>query len=113
MYTEPLDPKASETWFPYTSKLEFLLDTIDNLPRLRLSASMMKVILWLLREVGVKHVPSFDRLRKVQKKVQEDGGVPTVHWMSLKGNAFSFNDLRAIITNVRAPPLTLPHSEIY
>lgn len=89
------------------------MDTIDNLPRLRLSGSMMKVILWLLREVGVKHVPSYDKLRKVQKKVREDDGVPTVHWMSPKGNAFSFNDLRAIITNLRMPQLTLKFTNIF
>ncbi len=78
----------------------FLLDTIDNLPRLRISGSLMKVLLWLLKQVGVKHVPSFDALRKVQHRVREETGVPTINWMSSKGNAFSFNDPRMLIANV-------------
>ena len=78
----------------------FLLDTIDNLPRLRISGSLMKVLLWLLKQVGVKHVPSFDALRKVQSKVRDESGVPTINWMSPKGNAFSFNDPKKLIANV-------------
>jgi hypothetical protein len=91
----------SNAWHPYSSKLMFLLDTIDNLPRLRISESLMKVLLWLLQKVGVKHVPSFDTLRKIQRKVRDETGIPTINWMSPKGNAFSFNDPRAIIANVR------------
>jgi hypothetical protein len=60
----------------------------------------MKVLLWLLREVGVQNVPSFGSLRKIQKELREDSGVPTVHWMSPKGNAFSFNDVRTLVANV-------------
>jgi hypothetical protein len=44
------------------------LDTIDNLPRLQIFGSLMKVLLWLLKQVGVKQVPSFDALQKVQRK---------------------------------------------
>jgi hypothetical protein len=60
----------------------------------------MKVFLWLLQQAGVKHVPSFDALRKVQRRVRNETGVPTINWMSPKGNAFSFNDPRIIIANV-------------
>ena len=87
-------------WYPYPSKLAFLLDTVDNLPRLRISSSLMKVILWLLWEIGVAKVPSFCRLRSIQKQIKEERIVPTIHWMSPKGNAYSFNDPRAIIANV-------------
>lgn len=90
----------SGPWFPYSSKLLFLLDAIDNLPRLRISQSLMKIVLWLLREAGVKKVPSFKRLRKEQKNVRQDGGIPTISCMSPKGNVFLFNDPRALITNV-------------
>jgi len=83
----------------------FILDTIDNLPRLRISGSLMKVLLWLLKQVGVKHVPSFDALRKVQCKIREESGVPTINWMSPKGNAFSFNDPRTLIANVSLYPI--------
>ena len=93
----------SNAWHLYNSKLMFLLDTIDNLPHLRISGSLMKVLLWLLKQVGVKQAPSFDALWKVQHKVQEETGIPTINWMSPKGNAFSFNDPRNIIANVRLP----------
>ncbi|KAF8148461.1 hypothetical protein B0H34DRAFT_679784 [Crassisporium funariophilum] len=44
-------------------------------------------------------VPSFNGLRRAQKKVREEAGIPTISWMSPKGNAFSFNDPRRIIAN--------------
>ncbi|KAF8153401.1 hypothetical protein B0H34DRAFT_754825 [Crassisporium funariophilum] len=88
-----------ELWSPYPSKLMFLLDMIDHLPRLRISSSLMKVILWLLREAGNKNVPSFYALRSVQKKLREESCVPTIHWMSPKGTPFSFNDPRSLIAN--------------
>lgn len=87
-------------WYPYPDKLHFLLDTIDHMPRLRVSGSLMKVILWLLREAGVKRVPSFDGLRKFQKSFRTRTVVPTIHSMSPRGNAYSFNDPRALIANV-------------
>ncbi|RXW21858.1 hypothetical protein EST38_g4007 [Candolleomyces aberdarensis] len=43
---------TDENWSPYPSKLLFLLDAIDNMPRLRVSAGLMNIILWLLREAG-------------------------------------------------------------
>ncbi|KAF9526609.1 hypothetical protein CPB83DRAFT_937649 [Crepidotus variabilis] len=100
-------------WFPYNSKLEFLLDTIDNLPRLRISSSIMKVVIWLLQEVGVKNVPSFNKLRETQHQIRKGNGVPTVSWKSPKGNAFSFNDPRAIVANDWMNPLVRPHIRRY
>lgn len=101
---DPSIPATSDTraneWFPYKSKLLFLLDAVDNLPRLRISGSLMRVLLWLLREAGVKKVPSFDALRKSQRDIRTQGGVPTIPYTSPKGNVFSFNDPRAIIANV-------------
>lgn len=60
----------------------------------------MKVLLWLLREVGVRNVASFNGLRKVQKSLKKENIVPTIHWKSPKGATFSFNDPRAIVANV-------------
>ncbi|KAG5649389.1 hypothetical protein H0H81_004167, partial [Sphagnurus paluster] len=113
--SESLPPSNAEAdeWFPYPSKVIFLLDTIDNLPRLRMSGSLMKVVLWLLRELGVKHVPSFDALRKAQKGLQKKNGIPTVQWKSPKGNAFSFNDPCILVTNDWSNPKVVPYIRPY
>jgi hypothetical protein len=89
-----------DAWHPYPTKLIFLLDTIDNLPRIRISSALMKALLWLLEELGVKNVPSFTALKKIQMNIRESVGIPTIHCKSSKGNAFSFNDPRALIANV-------------
>lgn len=79
----------------------FLLDTLDNLPRQRVSNSLMKVFLWILNEGGARDVPSLDALRKVQVNLHKQGGVPTVPWTSTQGNVFHLNDICKIIANVR------------
>jgi len=60
----------------------------------------MKVFLWLLKQAGVKHVPSFDALREVQHKIRDESGIPTIDWKSPKGNTFSFNNPITLIANV-------------
>jgi len=60
---------------------------------------MMKAILWMLQEIGVR-VPTYTRFRGMQQKIREKSGVTTINWKSPKGNIFSFNDPRAIIANV-------------
>jgi hypothetical protein len=78
----------------------FLLDTLDNLPRLRISSSLMRVFLWILKEAGCKDVPSFDGLRRVQKNIRSDIGIPSIPCVSPLGNVFFMNDPRAIIAQV-------------
>ncbi|KAG6913726.1 hypothetical protein DXG01_004700, partial [Tephrocybe rancida] len=109
-----LDGSETPQYFPYSDKIVFLLDVIDNLPRLWIPGSLMRVFLWLLRELGVPQVPSYDHLRKEQSKLHSDkGGVPTIHWRSPKGNAFSFNDPRVLVANDWANPLVCNYIHPY
>jgi hypothetical protein len=78
----------------------FLLDVLDNLPRLRISNSLMHVFLWILRESGVQQVPSFQQLRDVQANLRKTCGIPTTQFTSVQGNVFYINDPRTIIAKV-------------
>ncbi|KAJ7859305.1 hypothetical protein B0H14DRAFT_3084960 [Mycena olivaceomarginata] len=88
---------ASEKWFPYPSKMLFLLDTLDNLPRLRISSSLMCLFLWILKEAGCKDVPSFDLLRRVQKELRGQCGVPSIPCRSPQGNDWTNPVTRKLI----------------
>ncbi|KAJ3998793.1 hypothetical protein F5050DRAFT_1805653 [Lentinula boryana] len=52
-----LEAAQNEEYFPYPDKISMLLDILDNLPRLRLSTHSVKLILWMLKELG-HNVPS-------------------------------------------------------
>lgn len=60
----------------------------------------MRVLIWMLKESGVSEVPSFYRLRKIQKELRASSGVPTVRCDSVQGNVFFQNDPRYIIAQV-------------
>lgn len=89
-----------QAWYPYPNKTVFLLDALDNLPRLRISDALMRMILWVLREAGANSVPSFKALRKFQDQLRNDAGIRTAKFQSPRGNVFYANDLRDIIAKV-------------
>lgn len=75
----------------------FLLDTIDNLPRLRLSDSHMKLMLWVLKEAGCQDVPAFSALRRMQLTLRGQGGIRMKAYTSSLGNLFYMHDIGDII----------------
>ncbi|TFY52145.1 hypothetical protein EVG20_g10686, partial [Dentipellis fragilis] len=105
------DPKA--TWFPYTTKLIFLLDILDNLGRNRISDSLMQVFLWVLKEAGVHDVPSLYAFRQFQKSLRKCTGIPTHQSKSAHGNVFFMNDLATIVAKDYTTALVRPHMRFY
>ncbi|KAJ7861699.1 hypothetical protein B0H14DRAFT_3445171 [Mycena olivaceomarginata] len=82
------------TYFPYPNKTIFLLNILDNMPRLRVSSSLMRVFLWMLRELGAKDVPS-------------------IPCKSPLGNVFFINDPRTIIAQDWANPAVRAQMHVY
>jgi hypothetical protein len=61
----------------------------------------MKVILWLLKQLGVPNVPSYNKLRKTEKEVSKVvGGLEPLLRVSQLGNNFSILDPRQTIALV-------------
>ena len=114
----PAGSQESDKWYPYLNKTvsapqqitqaaytnvlskSFLLDAVDNLPRLRISDSLMKVFLWMLREARVRDAPSFASLRKTQSCLHTECSIPTHQYNSAQGNIYFMNDVQKAIANV-------------
>ncbi|KAI0030393.1 hypothetical protein K488DRAFT_54332 [Vararia minispora EC-137] len=112
-FGQDLPPKLDDDWFPYESKAMFLLDILDNLPRNRLSDSVLKMIIWMLQELGVRDVPSLYAFRKMQNRIRGHGGVPTHPYISPIGNHYFMNDIPTMIAHDWSNPKTRPHIQIY
>lgn len=69
----------------------FLLDLLDNLPRLRLSDDHMKVLIWAMKECGTPNVPSFGTLRAKQTALTREMNIKTMHHVSTQNNQFYAN----------------------
>lgn len=69
----------------------FMLDLLDNLPRLRLSDDHLKTIMWVMKECGTPDVPSFSALRKLQATLTREIGLLSQHHTSSLGNEFYMN----------------------
>ncbi|KAJ7453824.1 hypothetical protein FB451DRAFT_1050100 [Mycena latifolia] len=89
------------------------LDILDNLPRLRLSSSQLKMILWIMEECGAKDVPSFNVFRAMQKHIRKTTGVRSETHKSDLGNLFYVNDIRDLIAKDFANPEVAPHIQKY
>ncbi|KAH9922150.1 hypothetical protein B0H21DRAFT_701557 [Amylocystis lapponica] len=91
----------------------FLLDMLDNMPRLRLSTDHIKFVLWILRELRVDGVPSFKAFRKMQAKSSTLTNIQThLHWSPI-GNVFYQNSVPNLLALDWANPETRPYIEEY
>lgn len=77
-----------------------MLDILDNLPRLRMSSNQFRVILWILKESGVRDVPSYKGFRKMQSSLGDlCGSTPKLYTSSI-GNHFYVKDIRESVARV-------------
>jgi hypothetical protein len=66
----------------------FMLDLLDNLPRLRLSDDHLKAIMWVMQECGTPNVPTFSGLRQTQTKITKMFGMDPERHRSALNNYF-------------------------
>lgn len=75
----------------------FMLDLLDNLPRLRLSDDQLKAFIWVMRECGTPNVPSFKALRKFQDEQSREVGIESEMHVSALGNRFFTNQPHTLL----------------
>ncbi|KAI0368156.1 hypothetical protein BV20DRAFT_948572, partial [Pilatotrama ljubarskyi] len=91
----------------------FLVDTLDHLLRIPVPDALMRMFLYVLRESGVKGVPSFDGFRKMQARLRESCGIPTIPCRSARGNVFYMVDPRVLLAQDWANPAVRPYIHVY
>ncbi|KAJ7757921.1 hypothetical protein B0H16DRAFT_1457492 [Mycena metata] len=125
-------PDEDEAWFPHGSRTVifasslphwqqklmilrqmFMLDLLDNLPRLRLSDDHLKAIIWVMRECKTRNVPSFSSLRKKQESLTREVGIKSEHHTSSLGNHFYMNHPSKLLALDWANPLVRPFIHVY
>jgi hypothetical protein len=79
----------------------YLLDMLDNLPRLRMSNKHMEAVLFVLKESGARDVPSLGTLRRLQSKLSEKTSAKPTRHVSTDGNVYYINDIAAQVADVR------------
>lgn len=77
-----------------------MLDILDNLPRLRMSSNLFKMVLWVLKESGHSNVPSYEAFRKMQANLQKKCGSQPAQHNSALGNVFYVNSIPESIARV-------------
>ena len=74
-----------------------MLDIVDNLPRLRMSSNLFRMVLWVLKESGLSNVPSYEAFRKMQTDLQKRCGSEPTECKSSLGNIFYMNDIQETV----------------
>ncbi|KAJ3978496.1 hypothetical protein F5890DRAFT_1397533, partial [Lentinula detonsa] len=87
----------------------FLLDVLDNLPRLRLSSNHLKMILWIMWNSDPKDVPSYKALRDEQAKLRNLCGIPSIQYKSEQGDIYYLNDVVNMMKKNFENPETAQH----
>ncbi|KAI0317830.1 hypothetical protein OF83DRAFT_1171639 [Amylostereum chailletii] len=97
-----------EKWAPYPNKTMYLLDILDNLPRLRMSDTQLNAVLFVMRQCGARDVPALATLRRMQDRLRDEIATPTSRHVSSDGNVFHTNPIPGQVAEDLANPLVAP-----
>jgi hypothetical protein len=84
-----------------------VLDILDNLPHLRLSGNLLRMVFWILKECGVQGVPSYEAFRKMQSDLRDKCGSEPTLGQSMLGNIFYMNNIQESIARVGFSPVSI------
>ena len=91
----------------------FLLDLMCNLPRLKMSDSQVRAVLFVMRELGLEKIPSLETLRRVQKEINQRVSIPYRKSESSRNNIYYTLELKEQVAQDLANPRLRPFLEIY
>ncbi|KAG9102119.1 hypothetical protein FS749_015702 [Ceratobasidium sp. UAMH 11750] len=91
----------------------FLLDLVDNIPRLRLSSEHLRLIIWVMKEAGCDDLPTLSQLRQTQQQLRNVCGVKSHQYCSSQGNFFDMLDIPQLVGRDCSNPLIAPHIDAY
>lgn len=118
--------QAQSHWYPFETKTVsccpddsrkpdqplfqmFLLSLFMNMPRLRISEAHLKMMLWIMKEIGGRDVPSIKAVKTAQQRLQSRCEIKTHQYMSDLGNVFHMNDLGDLLGQVSLLPCNACH----